>query len=93
VPVLMFEATADGLAAGMSDGFYAQTPDSVSKMLFEVQGSSHNVANDPANHDGIIGLYGLSWWKVFLEGDERYRQFLTGPAPSIVTSKFEHNLQ
>ncbi len=58
-----------------------------------LQGSSHNVANNPANHDGIIGLYGLSWFKVFLEGDERYRKFLTAPAPSIVTSKFKHNLQ
>jgi dienelactone hydrolase len=92
VPALMFEATADGLAAGMSDGYYAAVPDTVPKMLFEVQGSSHNVANDPANHSGTIGLYGLSWWKVFLEGDERYRQFLTAPAPSIVTSKFKHNL-
>jgi dienelactone hydrolase len=93
VPALMFEATADALAAGMSDGYYGQVPDTVPKMLFEVQGSSHNVANAPQNHDGIIGLYGLSWWKVFLEGDERYRQFLTAPAPSIVTNKFDHNLQ
>jgi hypothetical protein len=92
VPVLMFEATADFLAANMSDGYYAATPETTPKMLFEVQGSSHNVANDPANHTGIIGRYGLSWWKVFLEGDERYRQFLTAPAPSIVTSKFKHNL-
>jgi dienelactone hydrolase len=92
VPTLMFEATADSLAAGMSDGYYAQVPDSVPKMLFEVQGSSHNVANDPASHDGIIGLYGLSWWKVFLEGDQRYVKFLTAPKPSITTSKFDHNL-
>jgi dienelactone hydrolase len=93
VPVLMFEATADPLAAGMSDSYYAAVPDDVPKMLFEVQGSSHNVANDPANHDGIIGLYGLSWWKVFLEGDERYRKFLLAPKPSITTNKFDHNLQ
>jgi dienelactone hydrolase len=93
VPALMFEATADVLAASMSDGFYRQTPDSTPKMLFEVSGSSHNVANDPANHNGIIGLYGLSWWKVFLEGDERYRKFLTAEPPSIVTQKFDHNLK
>jgi hypothetical protein len=24
----------------------------------------------------LIGRYGLSWMKVFLQGDERYRQFL-----------------
>jgi dienelactone hydrolase len=93
VPALMFEATADFLAAGMSDGYYGAVPDTTPKMLFEVQGSSHNVANNPANHDGIIGLYGLSWFKVFLEKDERYRQFLTAAKPSITTSKFATNVK
>jgi dienelactone hydrolase len=93
VPSLMFEATADPLAASMSDGYYAAMPDDVPKMLFEVQGSSHNVANDPANHDGIIGRYGLAWWKVYLEGDERYKKFLTAPPPDIVTQKFATNVK
>ena len=92
VPVLMFEATADPLAAGMSDGYYADTPDSTPKMLFEVAGAGHDVANSPANSGKIIGLYGLSWFKVYLEGDERYRQFLTAAAPSI-TSNFETNVK
>jgi dienelactone hydrolase len=93
VPALMFEATADPLAAGMSDGYYRAVPDDVPKMLFEVQGSSHNVANDPRNHEGIIGRYGLAWWKVYLEGDERYKKFLTAPPPSIVTQKFDTNVK
>ena len=93
VPALMFEATADALAAGMSDGFYRSTPETTPKMLFEVSGSSHNVANDPANHTGIIGLYGLAWWKVFLEGDERYKKFLLAPKPSIATTKFATNVK
>jgi dienelactone hydrolase len=92
VPVLMFEATADPLAAGMSDGFYQQTPDSVPKYLFEVSGAGHDVANSPNNSGKIIGLYGLSWFKVFLEGDERYRQFLTAPKPSITTSNTKTNV-
>jgi hypothetical protein len=58
-----------------------------------VQGSSHNVANSPSNHDGVIGRYGLSWLKVLLEDDDRYRQFLTGAFPSACTSKCEHDLQ
>ena len=93
VPSLMFEATADALAASMSDGYYAAMPDDVPKMLFEVQGSSHNVANDPANHEGIIGRYGLAWWKVYLEGDERYKKFLTAAPPDIVTQKFATNVK
>lgn len=93
VPSLMFEATADPLAASMSDGYYRAMPEDVPKMLFEVQGSSHNVANDPANHEGIIGRYGLAWWKVYLEGDERYKKFLTAPPPDIVTQKFDTNVK
>jgi hypothetical protein len=42
----------------------------------EVAGGPHDIANDPASAGGEIGRYGLSWLKVFLEGDERYRQFL-----------------
>jgi hypothetical protein len=93
VPALMFEATADGLAAGMSDSYYASTPDSTPKMLFEVAGDSHFVANDPANQTGIIGRYGLSWFKVYLEGDTRYKQFLTAKLPSIVTPNSKTNVK
>lgn len=93
VPVLMFEATADPLAANMSDDYYMSTPDSVSKMLFEVEGAGHDVANSPKNQMGIIGLYGLSWFKVFLEGDMRFKQFLTAPKPSITTSKYKTNVK
>lgn len=93
VPALMFEATADPLAASMSDGYYRAMSEEVPKMLFEVQGSSHNVANDPANHEGIIGKYGLSWWKVYMEGDMRYKKFLTASPPDIVTMKFATNVK
>jgi dienelactone hydrolase len=91
-PVLMFEATADALAAGMSDGFFRDTPATTPKMLFEVQGSSHNVANSPKNHGNVIGAYGLSWFKTYLVGDTRYKKFLLRPFPSICTRKSAHNL-
>ena len=93
VPMLMFEGTADVLAAGMSDGYYAQIPDSVPKMLFETTGADHFYANDPASQGGIVGLYGLSWMKTFLEGDMRYKKFLTAAKPSITTSKFATNVK
>lgn len=92
VPALMFEGTVDPLAAGMSEPYYDQVPDSTPKMLFEVNGAGHDVANNPRNSMNMIGLYGLSWFKVYLEGDMRYKQFLLAPKPSI-TAKFETNLQ
>jgi len=45
-------------------------------MLIEAGLADHFLANNPANQSGMIGRYGLSWMKVFLQGDERYRQFL-----------------
>jgi dienelactone hydrolase len=79
VPTLLFAGTADPLAGGQSQGFYASIPESTPKLLYEVAGGNHSVANAPSGAGGEIGLYGLSWMKVFLEGDERYRQFLLLP--------------
>lgn len=91
VPTQLFAATADTLAGGQSQGFYNSMPASTPKMLFEVQGSSHNVANSPSNHNGEIGHYGLAWLKTFLEDDERYRPFLRAQ-PSTRMATFRHNL-
>ena len=76
VPTLLFAGTADVLAGGQSQGFYTSFPATTPKMLFEVQGAPHEVANTPVGANGEVGRYGLSWLKVFLQGDERYRPFL-----------------
>jgi dienelactone hydrolase len=90
VPTLMLAGSADTLAGGQSQGFFASMPEATPKMLFEVAGGAHSVANDPASANGEIGRYGLSWLKVFLEGDERYRQFLL--QTPTTQSDFEDNL-
>jgi dienelactone hydrolase len=92
VPSLMFAAVSDGLAGGQSQGFYSSIPASTPKMLYEANPGSHSVANNPAGQRGEIGRYGLSWMKVFLEGDERYRQFLLQRPPQPVRD-FETNVQ
>ena len=76
VPSLMFASLGDPLAGGQSQGFYSGIPDETPKMLIEAGVADHWLANNPANLSGMIGRYGLSWMKVFLVGDERYRQFL-----------------
>lgn len=90
VPTLLLAGSSDALAGGQSQGFFESIPESTPKMLFEVAGGSHSVANDPSSAGGEIGRYGLSWLKVFLEGDERYRQFLL-ETPSR-QSEFRDNL-
>ncbi len=91
VPTLLFAGTADILAGGQSQGFFESIPQGTPKMLFEVEGGSHSVANSPSGAGGEVGLYGLSWLKVFLEGDDRYLPFLS-EIPSR-QSDFRVNLQ
>lgn len=90
VPTLLLAGSADPNAGGQSQGIFASFPDATPTMLFEVLDGPHEVGNDPANADGEIGLYGLSWLEVFLVGDERYRPFLDA-APSQA-SDFQQNL-
>jgi pimeloyl-ACP methyl ester carboxylesterase len=79
VPTLWFASFGDPLAGGQSQVFYDRTPLLTPKMLIEWTGGDHFVANDPNNRFGTVGRYGLSWLKVFLEEDVRYRQFLNDP--------------
>jgi dienelactone hydrolase len=80
VPALLFASKGDPLAGGQSQGFYDTIPMTTPKMLWEIDGGDHYFFNTPKNHNGVVGRYGLSWLKVFLEGDERYKQFLVMPA-------------
>jgi dienelactone hydrolase len=91
-PALMFASQGDPLAGGQSQGFYMSVPDMTPKMLIETPGGDHFVANDPVNQSGMIGRYGLSWLKVFLEGDERYRKILL-MMPGVMTTDFQTNLK
>ncbi|MET0343721.1 MAG: hypothetical protein ABW252_22095 [Polyangiales bacterium] len=92
VPSLMFAATSDPLAGGQSQGFYRSIPETTPKMLFEVSGGSHNIANNPRSLSGRIGLYGLSWLKIHLAGDDRYKPLISGGKPAG-TAAFQSNLK
>jgi hypothetical protein len=92
VPSMMLAVKTDALAGGQSQGFYTSIPDSTPKFLWEVDNNGaffggHDTFNDPAALDGAAGRYGLSWMKVFLEGDDRYRQFLKQDPPKATDYK------
>jgi hypothetical protein len=91
VPVLLFSGTADILAGGQGPGFYRSIPETTPKLSWEVTGADHYYANDPAGRGGWVGAYGLSFLKTFLEGDDRYRQFLTVRGPN--TASFATNIR
>lgn len=75
VPSLQLAVVDDELAAGMSQPVYQAIPAATPKMLVEWNGGGHWINNDPNNKDHAVGRFGLPWIKVFLEGDDRYREF------------------
>jgi dienelactone hydrolase len=93
VPTLLLAGQNDTLilGGGMSQPVYDQIPESTPKMVWEVSGAGHDVANSPSGTGGAIGRYGLSWQKVYLEGDMRYRKFLLEMPPS--SSYFKTNVK
>ena len=75
---------------------YCTTPSTTPKLLFEVRGAGHWVANGPKGiyrdtGNGDVGRIALAWLKVFLVGDERYRKFLLTEPESA--SRFETNIR
>ncbi|MGD8863053.1 MAG: hypothetical protein PVI30_23770 [Myxococcales bacterium] len=91
VPTLLFAGDTDPLAGGQSPGFYASIPGSTPKMLIEVVTGDHWLFNDPANLNGEVGRFGLSWLKVFVDGDDRYREFIEA-MPTMPLASFERSL-
>lgn len=93
VPVLFLAGQRDRLApvAENARRHYDQTPATTPKLLFEVRNEGHWIANTPQGGDNAIGRLALSWLKVYLEEDLRYRPFLeTRPASA---SQFLSNLK
>jgi dienelactone hydrolase len=78
VPVMIIGASADTVAPPSSHAtpFFNSVPASVPKGLAIVAGASHFMPSTPP-----AGVYQLaiSWMKYFVDGDTRYRPFITNP--------------
>lgn len=93
VPTLLLAGATDpGILGGgnQSQQVFEVLGDSTPKMLYEIAGAGHFVWGTPRTNDGASGRYALSWQKVFLDGDERYRPFLLEEGPNA--SDFRSNL-
>jgi dienelactone hydrolase len=87
VPTLIFAGTSDGLAGPpMPQNQYMSIPATTPKILYVVTNGTHFVSTSPTNSgtdmapDSMstptVARFGLSWLKVFLECDARFRPFL-----------------
>lgn len=74
VPVLILSGENDAVAnpATQADLHYAATPNTTNKLLFEVAGGDHSVANSPNGGNGSVGKVALSWLKLYLQDDICY---------------------
>lgn len=93
VPTLMLNGGADvtilgGL--GQSESAYAAIPNTTPKLLYVMALEGHFSWGTPTTNDNASGRYVLSWEKVFLEGDQRYRRFLLERGP--LATEFMSNL-
>jgi dienelactone hydrolase len=88
VPTLIFAGTSDGLAGPpMPQNQYQSIPATTPKILYEINNGSHYVSTSPTNagtdmapdsaSTANVARFGLSWLKVYLECDTRFRPFLT----------------
>jgi len=76
-----------------SSPFYNSIPSTTDKAFLEVNNGSHFCANDGGSNSDIVGKYGVSWMKRFIDNDTRYDQFLCGPdhaAPRAI-SEYREN--
>ena len=59
--------------------FYNRIPSTTDKAYLEINNGSHSCANGGGSNGGLLGKYGVSWMKRFMDQDTRYSQFLCGP--------------
>jgi dienelactone hydrolase len=87
VPVLIFSGENDAIAppAFHADIHYDYTPETTSKLLFEIDNAGHSVANSPTGGDDYVGKIALSWLKQYLVGDSCYCPLLLD-TPSMASA-------
>lgn len=83
-PTLIFACQSDVIAPVRSHAspFYNSLPSGIDKAYVELNNGSHYCGNGGSSfgrYDAVLGRFGVSWMKRFLDQDTRYTQFLCGP--------------
>ena len=82
VPTLVMAGSDDTVAEVEEHAWrhYNLIPASTTKVYLEVGGGDHFIADSNRGTDlATIGRYGIAWLKLYLDDDERYRDFIYGP--------------
>lgn len=86
-PTLLLCGSTDGTApCSMSDGAYAQIPESTPKMMVVLPGVGHLAWLRGPTAAGAGGALALAFTKLYLEGDERWRTVLLAASGDVTTN-------
>jgi dienelactone hydrolase len=84
VPTLVIAGSDDSIAGVEEHAWrhYNLIPASTTKVYMEVDGGDHFIADTNRGTDlATMGRYAIAWLKLYLDDDERYRDFVYGPRP------------
>jgi triacylglycerol lipase len=82
VPTLVMAGSADRIAPVADHAWrhFNLIPESTTKVYMEVDGGDHYIADSTRGADlPTVGRYAIAWLKLYVDGDERYRDFIYGP--------------
>lgn len=95
-PVLIISGQADQVAppSQHSDVHYNYTPNSTSKLIFEISGGDHYTALYPNTGNGDLGNVAYAWLKLFLDDNDCYCEMLSVDSldQNLTASKYQTNL-
>lgn len=82
VPTLVIAGATDSIAPVAAHAWphYQSIPKSTTRVYLEVANGDHFIANSGAADNAMLGRYVIAWLKLYLDGDERYRDFIYGEA-------------
>jgi dienelactone hydrolase len=85
VPTLVMAGSADRIAPVEEHAWrhFNLIPSGTTKVYMEVDGGNHYIADTERGPDlAMVGRYGIAWLKLYMDGDERYRDFIYGERTS-----------
>jgi dienelactone hydrolase len=92
VPTLVIAGEIDRIAASAEHAWphYQSLASAVPRMYLEIKGGNHFIANTLTDNEGLnpnidvhdlVGGIAVGWLKLFLDGDESYRELVFGDMP------------
>lgn len=85
IPTFIMGGEADRVAPAAEHArpHFDSIPDSTEKLYLEIAGGDHFIANNQSEHlHAMLGKYALAWLKLYVDGDERYRDIIYGTIPA-----------